>query len=185
MSARILTVRNPWAWSLIYAGKDVENRTRNIAGSYRGPVLIHAGMQLVGDDDPAWEVPAYRDALARETSVNRHRLDVRGAIIGVVDLVDVHYGDWCWDGPLTHCSQWADPDAHHLVLENPRALDEPIPYKGGLGLRKTSFDIAGQWLVEATDRCTCGAGTSLGAVFGHEPGCGYEPVALLLEVDRG
>lgn len=34
-----------------------------------------------------------------------------------------------------HCSDWAEPDVHHLVLANPRPLPEPIPYRGALGLR--------------------------------------------------
>ena len=38
---RVLTVRQPWAWAIIHGGKDVENRTRNLAGAYRGPVAIH------------------------------------------------------------------------------------------------------------------------------------------------
>ena len=28
---RILTVRQPYAWAIIHGGKDIENRTRNIA----------------------------------------------------------------------------------------------------------------------------------------------------------
>ena len=43
---RILTVRQPWAWAIIHGGKGVENRVRNVAGSYRGPVAIHAGLAL-------------------------------------------------------------------------------------------------------------------------------------------
>ena len=39
---RILTVRQPWAWAIIHGGKDVENRVRNIAGDYHGPIAIHA-----------------------------------------------------------------------------------------------------------------------------------------------
>lgn len=41
---RILTVRQPWVWAIIHGGKDVENRVRNIAGSYRGPVAIHVAL---------------------------------------------------------------------------------------------------------------------------------------------
>jgi hypothetical protein len=29
---RALTVRQPWAWAIVHGGKDIENRTRNIAG---------------------------------------------------------------------------------------------------------------------------------------------------------
>jgi hypothetical protein len=55
MTLRVLTVRQPWAWSLIEGGKDVENRSRNIAGSYRGPVAIHAGLARF-EDDGLWSV---------------------------------------------------------------------------------------------------------------------------------
>ena len=43
---KAITVRQPWAWAILHGGKDVENRTRNIAGSYRGPLVIHAGLAL-------------------------------------------------------------------------------------------------------------------------------------------
>mgnify|MGYP001137357808 FL=1 len=45
---RAITVRQPWAWAIVFGQKDVENRSRNIAGRYRGPVAIHAGLR---DDD--------------------------------------------------------------------------------------------------------------------------------------
>lgn len=37
---KALSVRQPWAWLIIHAGKDVENRTWYT--HYRGPLLIHA-----------------------------------------------------------------------------------------------------------------------------------------------
>lgn len=139
---RILTVRQPWAWAIIHGGKDVENRVRNIAGGYRGPIAIHAA--LAWDVTASWNAawPELSDALDRagETVWDAPE-GARGAIIGVVDLVDVHHADWCWDGPGVHCSPWADTDAHHLVLANPRALDEPFPYKGALGLRRLDDEI--------------------------------------------
>ena len=46
---RVLTVRQPWAWAILNAGKNIENRSRNIVGSYRGPVAIHAGMTADND----------------------------------------------------------------------------------------------------------------------------------------
>lgn len=42
---RAITVRQPWAWQIINQGKNVENRTRNIAGKYRGPIAIHAALK--------------------------------------------------------------------------------------------------------------------------------------------
>ena len=128
---RILTVRQPWAHAILHGGKDVENRTRNVAGSYRGPVAIHAGLQR---DDRGWvEFRAY--ALTR--TMHFGHPDALGAIIGMVDLVDVHHetSDRCGDS-VGFCSDWAERGVHHLVLANPRPLEQPIPYKGMLGLRR-------------------------------------------------
>lgn len=146
---RILTVRQPWAWAIIHGGKNVENRTRNIAGDYRGPVAIHAALEF-----DVLAVSGRSDALmAAVTAYNVAHPDPldgspwfrdRGAIIGVVDLIDSHPFHSCiqqqHDGDWIVCSEWAERSGHHLVLANPRALDEPIPWKGALGLRRLDFD---------------------------------------------
>lgn len=176
---RILTVRQPWAWAIVHGGKDVENRVRNIAGDYRGPVAIHAAKAWAGDP---WQMLGGSRALADAHRVardsdglswpERHRGmdDALGSVIGVVDLVDVHDAGDCWNqdllrlsrlrtedrvaydalpdrgpgglvGKVRMCSQWALDDHHHLVLGNPRALREPIPFKGALGLRRLDDDM--------------------------------------------
>lgn len=150
---RILTVRQPWAWAIIYGGKDVENRVRNIAGSYRGPVAIHAGLAKFEDEGQYREVtraivselngwPADDGELWGADSIEAD--DPRfayGAIIGVVDLTDEHWsGMECGRVVNCHeyklCSPWAEAYSHHLELANPRPLAEPIPFKGALGLRR-------------------------------------------------
>ena len=150
---RILTVRQPWAWAIIHGGKTVENRPRNIAGGYRGPVAIHAG--LTYDKDSHERSRTLREAQDRAAVAvgaevfsggylwdfgapdPRSQWSIMGAIIGVVDLVDVHL---CSGG----CSPWAHGpvdlgrgvrDLFHMELTNPRPLAEPIPYTGALGLR--------------------------------------------------
>lgn len=37
---KALSIRQPWAWAILHAGKQVENRSWPTA--YRGPILIHA-----------------------------------------------------------------------------------------------------------------------------------------------
>lgn len=37
----VLTIRQPWAWSIVHGRKRVENRSWQM--NYRGPLLIHAG----------------------------------------------------------------------------------------------------------------------------------------------
>ncbi|MCT1363941.1 hypothetical protein [Microbacterium sp. p3-SID131] len=178
-AARILTVRQPWAWAIIHGGKGVENRVRNIAGGYRGPVLIHVAKAYADD----WQSEVLADLMNRHPGVHDEpqpwRDDV-GAIIGVADLVDVHRPLWdnTCDGDAV-CSPWGEVDGwpYHLVFENPRALVEPIPYRGALGLRKTEFFISGDWLGEYVEpdpkhgMCT---------PYGCPPSCYSAPVGRLV-----
>lgn len=165
---RIITVRQPWAWAIIHGGKDVENRVRNIAGDYRGPVAIHAGLAY-DHDSHGLALPALREAqdaaaLAAGAEVYpggylweigqpdpRKVWSVHGAIIGVVDLVGAHMATpddlgqiRCQPANRTPgawreaCSPWAQEANYHLELANPRPLAEPITYTGALGLRRLS-----------------------------------------------
>lgn len=138
---RILTVRPPWSAAIIHSGKDVENRPRNIAGAYRGLVAIHAGKSFDHDARFPDKTPLPVDVYGTEGGI------VRGAIIGVVELVDVHT-DLVGGRPEAHCSRWAESGAHHLVLANPRALAEPIPYTGALGLRHLDADTTARILAQ-------------------------------------
>ncbi|MSS84993.1 hypothetical protein FYJ24_09495 [Actinomycetaceae bacterium WB03_NA08] len=56
------------------------------------------------------------------------------AIIGIVDLVDVHPSG-NFQHPCGCNTKWRLRTGYHLVLANPRALKTPIPYTGALGLR--------------------------------------------------
>ncbi|WP_345750081.1 hypothetical protein [Microbacterium rhizophilus] len=159
---RVLTVRQPWAWAIIHGGKDVENRVRNIAGDYRGPVAIHVAQT---EDANAFSLSETREVLdaaaarwmdaatrARPKSVETVPwARDHGRIIGVVDLTDVHWsGMECSRGLKCHeyelCSPWAQAYHEHLVLANPRPLAEPIPYRGALGLRTLDEAAAGRVL---------------------------------------
>ena len=169
---RILTVRQPWAYAIVHLGKDVENRVRNIAGDYRGPVVIHAALAEDSDFALNGRYAAVSEAMeefAIEYERTRPRLTHdsapwwrnNGRIIGVVDLVDVHtvhpglYRHHCEhipeptsDAVSGACSSWAEPAGFHLVLANPRALASPIPYKGALGLRRLDDDTVTRVLAE-------------------------------------
>lgn len=136
---RIITVRQPWAWAIIHGGKDVDNRTRNIAGEWRGTVAIHAGLATDLDALPGMADLIAVTRLLRPT-VEWYSNSPNGAIIGVVDLVDVHDESGC---PGLSCSPWASlpGESWHLILANPRPLPEPIPYKGALGLRELPADV--------------------------------------------
>lgn len=151
---RAITVRQPHAWAIIHGGKDVENRTRNIAGAYRGLVAIHASK---ANDLGAWAALAETNLPAWGRAMDARGALFGGVILGVVDLVDVHLskrsttashlGDpVCFDDTTPTgrlCSPWAQPDHQHLILRNPRPLPEPIPYRGALGLWTLPDDVLG------------------------------------------
>lgn len=139
---RAITVRQPWAWQIIHQGKNIENRARNIAGKYRGPLAIHAGLR------PDQEALRRLPKRAPEW-VTAPRVFDYGVILGVVDLVDVHEAHLL-AGPVEYCcpSGWAERSGvHHLVLANPRPVsknpvaDPGIPCRGALGLWTPPADV--------------------------------------------
>jgi hypothetical protein len=121
--ARVLTIRQPWAWAIIYGGKDVENRSWST--KYRGPLLIHAGS--------AFEPDGYETVkqLASQAPPPSAEL-IHGAIIGVVDLVD------CVRGLP---SVWAVADQWHWCLRDPRPFHPAVPCPGKLGLWRPPPDV--------------------------------------------
>ncbi|WP_406646950.1 ASCH domain-containing protein [Aliisedimentitalea scapharcae] len=121
---RALSIRQPWAWAILNAGKDVENRPRR--SHYRGPICLHAsryssmkgfnefvdfarGMEPEDWPDGVW-VPDPDDFQ-------------RGGIIGtaeIVDCIEISNSPW-FLGP------------YGLVLRNVTPVPF-IPVKGALGL---------------------------------------------------
>ena len=167
---RALTVRQPYAWAIMHGGKDVENRSRNIAGSYRGPIAITASVQyapgrrgshlIAGDIDFERDQSGYLARSERFAWPYRVPARERGVILGLVDLVSVHHAAWnpAWPDTCYHpedadrpygqyvkrCSPWALAENWHLVLANPRPLPTPIPVRGRLGLWTLPDDVAAQ-----------------------------------------
>jgi len=46
---KAISLQQPWAWAILHAGKDVENRRWNTR--YRGPIAIHASAKPQTDYD--------------------------------------------------------------------------------------------------------------------------------------
>ncbi len=114
---KALSVMPPWPFAIMHLEKDVENRGWNT--SHRGPLAIHASK--------TWSQNGYEyisDIMDEHVPSEEHH--VFGAIVGIVDLVDVvHDYDSGWAMPG---SEW------HWVIENPRELKQPIPFRGMLSL---------------------------------------------------
>lgn len=161
---KALTVRQPWAWAIIHGGKDVENRTT--AWKYRGPLAIHAGGVVSNRGQHSELVRAAWDAADLPTRFGRsddlglwHDVPSQstlqfGAIIGVVELVDVHEAhDGCCESPwgereYVEAGGKVRRQLVHLELANAVAID-PIGCTGRLGLWDVPADVAELLAIEA------------------------------------
>ena len=114
-----LSIRQPWAWAIIHAGKDVENRLWRTR--FRGLVCIHAAKGIGS---------RYEFAGSREFIIGRNPANSppqpeqieRGGIVGVAEVVA------CVE---TSESPWFF-GCYGFVLRNPRQVPF-VPVKGALG----------------------------------------------------
>lgn len=118
-----LSVRQPWAWAIIHAGKHLENRSAaSVKHMPRTPgmlLAIHAAKGMTRD-----EYESARHTMQRLCNVECPRPDalIRSAVIGFVRYVDTikqSASPW-WMGPRA------------LLLDQPQAV-EPIACFGALG----------------------------------------------------
>jgi hypothetical protein len=90
-----LSVRQPWAWAIIHAGKDIENRSWQAVNhglKQRGRIAIHASKGLGKEEYES--ARDFIDSILASRPDNGLRcpaaIDLkRGGIIGSVDVVDV------------------------------------------------------------------------------------------------
>lgn len=79
-----LSIRQPWAWAILHAGKRIENRTWQTL--YRGPFLIHAGKGMTRQeylDFSLWYRQTFQDAI----EVPAMEQMERGGIVGRAKIV--------------------------------------------------------------------------------------------------
>lgn len=116
-----LSVRQPWAWAIMFGGKTIENRS---LGSIRAgrmvpaPIAIHAAAGM-REEEYRWAVTKLQP---RGIVVPRPDRLVRRAIIGRVRVTEIISSS---DSP------WFGGD-HGLVLAEPVPVD-PVPAAGALG----------------------------------------------------
>lgn len=96
---KALSIRQPWAWLILNAGKDIENRSW--ATSFRGRVLIHASQGMTRreyDDAMNWVVLNARLPLTfHEPAFDELQ---RGGIVGEMEIVGcVNGNDPASDSP--------------------------------------------------------------------------------------
>lgn len=114
---KALSIRQPWAWLIVWGYKDIENRSWST--EFRGLFLVHAGKKF--------------DALGYKWVVSKMRMAMpppvefeRGGIVGMAEITD------CVTG---HNSAWFS-GPYGFVLKN--AKSSPfVPMPGKLGF----FDV--------------------------------------------
>lgn len=144
-----LSVRQPWAWAIIEAGKNIENRSagaiRHMREALARPrrIAVHAAKGMTRDE--------YEDARAFMAGLNVDcpRPDdlLRGGIVGSVEILGVTH-------KRLSSSSWLTGE-HGLLLRRPRACPF-IPCSGALGLfdwrqrsprgEPTAADLPAKWM---------------------------------------
>lgn len=121
---KALSIRQPWAWLILNAGKDIENRSWHT--NVRGRVLIHAakGMTRSEWENAVYDVHATCDVSAKvlQEGCEFNQLQ-RGGIIGSVEITDC---------VRSSASPWHAQGQWGFVLRNPQPLPFQ-PLKGALG----------------------------------------------------
>lgn len=143
-----ITIREPWIWAILAAGKRIENRTWST--KFRGPIYLHASVNVASKAaqrellDKLQRAGSSLDALGsvmvdvdrRERQRKRIPLPYvrdlpRGALVATADLVD------CTTAVPPGQELWADAGAVYFVLANVTPLAAPIPMSS-LGIWRVS-----------------------------------------------
>lgn len=148
---KALTICQPYAHLIVVAKeKRVENRSWRT--DYRGPLLIHAGMNrgwLHKADMPIVEtfVPSNTGkGKKRISTADLHGREIHfGAIIGKADVVECAHIDDIRAGVYDLRFPWLKEHPHTegefcLVLDDVVQFERPIPLRGQLGLFNVPFD---------------------------------------------
>lgn len=113
---KALTVLQPWAWAIIHAGKDVENRTWKPGKELQVGDLfaIHAGRRLWTPTMQARGIILGRSGAMVPKDLHR------GYVLGVCRF----------HGCKSSTSRWAEPGMVHWNIEAVYVCESPIPARG-------------------------------------------------------
>lgn len=123
MTSRALSIRQPWAWAILHAGKDIENRKWRT--QYRGRFFIHASKTV--------DIEALEYLRSQGYQVPGIEQLPTGGIVGSAEIVDcVQQTDSVWfSGP------------YGFVLRKPCVL--PLyPMRGHLNFFKVNQQKSNQ-----------------------------------------
>jgi hypothetical protein len=139
---KAISIRQPWAWAIINAGKRIENRSRRF--NFRGPICLHASLHKDASGEEWAACMAILDGIhgtltMRELAFQQGRWSSartsdearRGGIVGTAEIIGcVELSDSLW-----FCGPFG------IVLENVQPV-EFVPVKGALGLFNWKQNVA-------------------------------------------
>ena len=151
-SWRALTLKQPWPWAIVYAGKDVENRTWPVPPKLFRPIwkrdCSKCGGPIAGQ---LTRVCSQCERWPSAVEVMIHagkQWDKNAGPIVAKPFWNMKGSAWIGSGNVSvyygveatpPCSPWAmfgevGEIVHHWELADVRPLTEPVPAKGKLGL---------------------------------------------------
>ena len=120
-----ISIRQPWAWAILHAGKDVENRTWPLSKRYMNkPILLHVGKRIEREDvihllHLGFSVPENLET---------------GGIVGLIVFSGYGYDS---------NSQWAAMDQCNWRIDTQRTKPLPFfPCPGRLGFFEVDYPYA-------------------------------------------
>ena len=150
---RALSIRQPWIFCIMALDKRVENRERADGKmppmcKYRGELYLHASSKRPSTEELlCFEDLPWLDATTVEAA--RRAMPV-SSIVAVCDVIG-HVEEGARGAPVLHLDrepseplnleEWWN-GGFGLILDNIRALAEPVPCNGALGLWKVPPEVA-------------------------------------------
>jgi hypothetical protein len=128
-----ISLLQPWAWAILWAGKDIENRTWDLPAQFVGRrVMLRASKRVSRDE---FDGAADMIEGVSGVRVSSYELVPMGALVGAVTFTgSIHPGN---DGV-----RWHFPDQFCWIVHDAKPLPEPIPCKGMLGFWRIPDDVA-------------------------------------------
>ncbi len=139
---KCLSIKNPWAWMIINGKKTMEIRTWKT--DYRGRILIHAGLKYDSNFftfDHGFPTDfEYGSIIGCADLVHVKELDfIQYANSSEQHQIPIYVKNYKFPGNLTppkKCYGW--------ILKDVIKYDDPIPYKGQLGLFNAKLTTIGR-----------------------------------------
>ena len=122
---KAISIRQPWVWAILNAGKDIENR--DWPTRYRGRVLLHASKGMTNDE--------YEDCVDTIVTIRRNDLTVT-SYLHIPPAKELLRGGICGEAEIVDCVENSESPwffgRYGFVLRNVKPLPF-MPCNGALG----------------------------------------------------